>query len=96
METILSQKFTYATITPFRDYCNLSEKPKSLNTFEIDEEEVDDHNGWDGLLKHSVFRRDAEGKTYELPEKLSYNKKRLNFFYDNTDVHEKFKIKFDF
>jgi len=94
METILSQKFTYATITPFRDYCNLSEKPKSLNTFEIDEEEVDDHNGWDGLLKHSVFRRDAEGKTYELPEKLSHNKRRLNFFYDNTDVHEKFKIKF--
>ena len=92
METILSQKFSFATITPFRDYCKLSERPKSNNTFDLEEYEED--NTWGGLSLNSVFRRDSVGKTYELPEKLSYTKKRLNFFYDNTDIHETFKIKY--
>jgi hypothetical protein len=96
METILSQKFSFATITPYKDYSKLSEKRKSPNTFDIEETQLDsdyssgEENIWNSLS--NFFRVDVTGKTYQLPEKLSYTKKRLNFFYDNTDIHQKFKI----
>ena len=97
METILTQKFSFASITPYKDYSKISDKPKSPNTFDIQETQIENEHTtsvdsmWDPRLD-GIFRVDTTGRTYELPEKLSYTKKRLNFFYDHTDIHEKFKI----
>jgi hypothetical protein len=97
METILTQKFSFASITPYKDYSKISDKPKSPNTFDIEETQLENEYSsgsesvWDTRLD-GIFRVDTTGRTYELPEKLSYTKKRLNFFYDQTDIHEKFKI----
>ncbi|MEY4571701.1 MAG: PcfJ-like protein [Bacteroidota bacterium] len=97
METILTQKFSFASITPYKDYSKISDKPKSPNTFDIEETQLENEYSsgsesiWDTRLD-GIFRVDTTGRTYQLPEKLSYTKKRLNFFYDHTDIHEKFKI----
>jgi hypothetical protein len=93
METLITQKFTFATITPYKDYSKLSDKKSSLNTFELNEVDVFDPSNDDYI--RGVFTQDITGRTYSLPDKLSHHKRKLNFFYDITDdVHEKFKIQY--
>ena len=82
METLITQKFTFATITPYKDYSKLSDKKSSLNTFELNEVDVYDPNIEDYI--RGVFTKDITGRTYSLPDKLSFHKRKLNFFYDNT------------
>ena len=94
METLITQKFTFATITPYKDYSKLSDKKSSLNTFELNEVDVYDPNIEDYI--RGVFTKDITGRTYSLPDKLSYHKRKLNFFYDNTEVHETFKIEYTY
>mgnify|MGYP000966013646 CR=1 FL=1 len=94
METLITQKFTFATITPYKDYSKLSDKKSSLNTFELNEVDVLDPNNEDYI--RGAFTNDITGRTYSLPDKLSYHKRKLNFFYDNTEVHETFKIQYTY
>ena len=50
------QRFEFSTITPFKDYSRLDEKPNTPNTFVTEQEEEDDWEGvwergrlWEGL-----------------------------------------------
>ena len=104
MEDILTQRFSYATITPYRDYCRLDEKEHNYNTFgDSDIESL--YNDADIILsglkkeKQDYIRLDRmdsylkpmKGVVTSLPER----KPRRVFFFDTTDdIQEKFKLKF--
>ena len=90
MEDILREKFQYATITPFKDYCRLDEKrelSKSLND-DLDSLEID----WDApnkKLERLVNTLKPIGKIVSLPEK----KKKKVFYAATTEpVQETFRL----
>lgn len=95
MEEILSQRFNYAVIVPFRNYCRLDEK-KSDNgtTFNSD---LDDLDEFDFSSKNITKIRfgilgPKVGKIISLPKKRG--NRITNFFYDNSNVQENFQINY--
>ena len=92
MEDILTEKFQYATITPFKDYCRLDEKrelSKSLND-DLDSLTID----WDSpknRLENIINVFKPKGKIVSLPEK----KKKKVFYAATTEpVQEAFRLSY--
>jgi len=92
MEDILTEKFQYATITPFKDYCRLDEKKdlsRSLND-DLDRLEID----WDtpkNKLENVLNVFKPLGKIVSLPEK----KKKKVFYAASTEpVQESFRLSY--
>lgn len=90
MEDILRERFQYATITPFKDYCRLDEKKELLNSMNDDLESLD---FWDNptskKLDHMVNTLKPIGKVFSLPEK----KKKKVFYASTTEsVQENFRL----
>jgi hypothetical protein len=104
MDDILTQRFSFATITPYRDYSRLDEKENNFNTYgdsDIDEMYNDSDIILTALKKESkdfirLDRMDSyfkpiKGVVTTLPERRP---KRIFFFDTKEEVQEKFKIKF--
>lgn len=101
MEEIYTEKFSHATITLFRDYSKLTEKKTSLNSmhvnldgFEDEEEFFDDSYTTNEKLLSSVLREPepVKGRVVNFPTKNG--KKKTHFFYENSDVVERFNLNF--
>jgi hypothetical protein len=91
MEDILTQKYNYAAITPFKDYSLLSDKKEhTLNTPTFDSDSVWDVE--DLLSKLNGSRPESvEGILTQLPPK----KKKKVFHSSSSDpIQEKFKINY--
>lgn len=92
MEDILVQKFTYASITPFKDYCLIPEKNRytHLQTDKLDYLDDDDN---DVLKIKNMFSDPKEkiGKIFSFPSK---KKKRVHFFTNNDEVQQRFTLEY--
>lgn len=92
MEDILSERFQYATITPFKDYCRLDERKRLLNSQneELDYLDEDGLPKWESR-KVSIWEVSPKrlGRLVSLPEK----KKKKVFFASTTEpIQEKFQL----
>lgn len=94
MEEIITQKFTYATITVFKDYCKIIDKKKSLSLMGVDLYSIDGGDGdvFESTVKLMEFtpddlRRPTVGRTMEFPEKIG--KRKTKFFYGEPGVNER-------
>ena len=93
MEEIITQKFTYATITVFKDYCKIIDKKKSLNSFGVELDSLDDDEDvfetTKSLIKFTIddLRRPTVGRTMEFPEKVG--KRKTKFFYGEPNINER-------
>ena len=93
MEEIISQKFTYATITVFKDYCKLIDKEKSLSSMGVDLDSLDGEDdvfqSTKRLMKFTIddLRRPTVGRTTEFPEKVG--KRKTKFFYGESGINER-------
>jgi hypothetical protein len=105
MEEILSQRFNYAQIVPYRNYCRLDEKNPQFNgtTFNSDLDDLDlDLDSTDITDKkisgHNWGRFSIEtqriGRIMSLPQKRG-NRKTC-FFYDGSDITENFQLNYVF
>lgn len=99
MEEIITQKFTYATITLFKDYCKFSDKKKSINSigvnldiFDGDEEEIGLRriNSLSNLVDN--LKKPKVGRVVEFPQKMGNRKTK--FFYDNSDISERTNLNY--
>ena len=94
MEEIIIQKFTYATITVFKDYCKIIDKKKSLSLMGVDLYSIDGGDGdvFESTVKLMEFtpddlRRPTVGRTMEFPEKVG--KRKTKFFYGELGTKER-------
>jgi hypothetical protein len=93
MEEIITQKFTYATITVFKDYCKLIDKEKSLSSMGVDLDSLDGEDdvfqSTKRLMKFTIddLRRPTVGRTTEFPEKVG--KRKTKFFYGESGINER-------
>jgi hypothetical protein len=91
MEDILTQRFNYATIIPFKNYCKLSEKKSSSNTFNDDLEVIDGEEKW-----HNLFEKRLKlpiGRSISFTEPFN-KKKKTKFFYNNQEVGENLQFNY--
>ena len=96
MVDILTQRFSYASITPFKDYCHISDRKKLTNQFNdlldlLDEEDSD-------LFKLKLMSKELQtnkktGKIYSLPQKKK-TKKKTHYFTTNEEIQQ--RISFDY
>ncbi len=93
MEDIITQKFNYAIITPYKDYCKLSDRKKSQKTFTDDLDLFEEEDNDVFLMKSHMrdMSNKQTGKIFTLPTK---NKKRVNYFYSNDDIQERFSLEY--
>jgi hypothetical protein len=90
MVDILTQKFSFAMITPFKDYSMLSDKmilkrrfTDSLDLLEEEEKSL--------FLSKESLKLDSNkiGKIFSLPQK---RKKKVNYFVSNEEIQERFSL----
>jgi hypothetical protein len=90
---ILKQRFVFAEIDPYRDYCKLSERPKNLglNTFEINDNDVE----YDTLFGEKIKKiknpipQSFGNVMFSLPSKRnSYIKKNAHYFFGDEECDE--------
>jgi hypothetical protein len=90
MEDILTERFQYATITPFKDYCRLDEKKELSKSMNDDLDKLD--FDWDvpnKKLESLLNSLKPVGKIVSLPEK----KKKKVFYAATTEpVQENFRL----
>ena len=88
---IIRQRFNYAEITTFRDYCRLDEKkPPNGTTFNDDIEDLDD---FEFPTIQSLFK-EKKGKIVTFPPKR--NNRKTHYFHDNDDVQEKTQLNYGY
>ena len=93
METIITQRFQYATITPFRNYCRISDNKHSANTFNDDIDDLTDQSTASLLnVVHSEFRS-ACGRVIYFNEPRG-KKKNTKYFFNDNDMGENIQIDF--
>jgi hypothetical protein len=93
MEDILVQKITYATITPFKDYCLIPEKKKYVNLLsdKLDYLDDDDSDIFKIRQLFHVEPREKIGRIFSFPIK---KKKKLHYFTNNDNVEERFTLEY--
>ena len=102
MEDILTQRFNYATITVFKDYCKISDKKKSLNSKSVDLDVFDDEEEKIQVTKpineFNIFFEDFNkpkiGRIVEFPEKMG--KRKTRFFYGESGINEQTTVNYAF
>lgn len=91
MVDLITQKFTYAVITPYKDYCKVSEKKSYQKRFndslDLLEEENEDIFTFKSLSKSR--QTPTTGKIFSIPEK---KKKRVNYFTTTEKIQERFSL----
>ncbi len=89
MDDIITQRFSYATITPFKDYCRLDERSRLINSVSRwTESENDIHFALSPVKNIRKF----SGELTQLPEKQKRNKRKLFFFETENPVQERFLL----
>lgn len=85
MEEILTERFNFATITHYKDYCRISDKRKYQDAMngEIDFLE------WD---RPSLPTNKLRGSMVAFPEKRG--KRKVNFFNENNEVQQRFFMEY--
>lgn len=100
MEDIITQRFSYANITPYKDYCNLDERKELSKSFSenldlLHEENEDLFVFKRGLLEMSNSTKDQNkkhiGRVISLPEK---RKRKVHFFSTTEKIQERFEISY--
>lgn len=87
MEDILTQRFHYATIIPYKDYSRLCDKNHSITTF------IDSLHVLDGLFLAENTSSNIKGTIFSLPEKRG--KKRTHYFHsENNEEQGKFQLNY--
>jgi hypothetical protein len=92
MEDILTQRFHYATIIPYKDYSRLCDKNPILTTFNDSLDKLDglEKLAWD---EFQIVPSSIKGTIFSLPEKRG--KKRTHYFHsENNEVQENFQLNY--
>lgn len=97
MEEIITQKFTYATITVYKDYCKIIDKKKSLSSINADLDSFDFGDEFEKtkrLIKLTIddLRRPTVGRIIEFPERVG--KRKTKFFYGEPVINERSVINY--
>ena len=96
MEDIITQKFSFATITVFKDYSKLKDNKRSLNSKSVDLDVLDEDDEELNLKKFNIFFEDLNrpkiGRIVEFPEKMGNRKTK--FFYGQSGVNERTTINY--
>jgi hypothetical protein len=90
MEDILTERFQYATITPFKDYCRLDEKKELSRSMNDDLDSLD--FDWDTpktKINQLLNTLKPVGKIVSLPEK---KKKKIFYAATTESVQENFRL----
>lgn len=91
MVDIITQKFTYAVITPYKDYCKVSERrsheKKFNDSLDLLTEEDDDIFSLKSLSR--IHQTPSSGRVFSIPEK---KKKKTNYFTTNETIQERFSL----
>ncbi len=90
MEDILTERFQYATITPFKDYCRLDEKKELSKSMNDDLDSLD--FDWDTpktKINQLLNTLKPVGKIVSLPEK---KKKKIFYAATTESVQENFRL----
>jgi hypothetical protein len=97
MEDIITQKFSFATITPLKDYCRLDERRALTYIMRDGLDELDEVDIFQNTIKSGLTRvtellnKPSVGKIVSLPEK---NKRKVFFFESNEPIQERFQVKY--
>ena len=96
MEDIITQKFSFATITVFKDYSKLKDNKRSLNSKSVDLDVLDEDDEELNIKKFNIFFEDLNrpkiGRIVEFPEKMGNRKTK--FFYGQSGVNERTTINY--
>jgi len=97
MEEIITQRFTYATITVYKDYCKIIDKKNSLSSINVDLDSFDFGDEFEKtkrLIKFTIddLRRPTVGRTIEFPERVG--KRKTKFFYGESEINERSVINY--
>ena len=95
METLLEQSFEFARITPYKNYCDLSERRNSFNTFNDEIDELDDGDVLNEIKSLTVLYTnvsDKQGSIIRLREKNP--KKNSKYFYSEGEFDEKIQLNY--
>ncbi len=84
------QRFEFATITPFKDYSMLNEKPSTPNTFVTEQEEDDDIFFIKKILNEN--NHNHKYRITSLPQKKG--NRRVHFFTTKEDIQVRFNIQY--
>jgi len=93
MKDIITQKFNYAVITPYKDYCKLSDRKRLEKTFTDNLDLFDEEDNDVFLMKSHMkdMSKKQTGKIFTLPIK---KKKKLNYFYSINEINERFSLEY--
>jgi hypothetical protein len=88
MEDIIRERFNYAVITPFKDYCRLDERKQLSNSINYNSEDLDP---WEDISKGYFEVKTPRNTLVSLPEK----KKKKVFYASTTEpVQERFILSY--
>jgi hypothetical protein len=97
MEDIITQKFSFATITPLKNYCRLDERETLNHHMRDDLDMLDEVDIFQNTIKTSasksfeIFYKPSIGRIVSLPEK---NKRKVFFFETKEPIQERFQLKY--
>ncbi len=92
MEDIITQRFSYASITPYKDYCRLDEKKDLSTSFQNNLDglsEVDELLSFLSSTNKEKTNSKYVGRIVSLPEK---RKRKVHYFSTTDTVQERFEI----
>lgn len=97
MEDLFTERFSYATITSFKNYSKLKDKKKSLNSMSSDLDTFDGDGEEDKLdRKLHIFFEDYNkprvGRVVDFPERR--DKRRTHFFYGDSPINERVNLNY--
>ena len=95
MEDIITQKFSFASIVPLKNYCRLDERKNLTRIMNdgLDDLHSDDFDVFslDSKVATSRLNKSKKGKIVSLPEK---NKRKIFFFESKEPVEERFQLSY--
>jgi hypothetical protein len=95
MEEIITQKFNYATITLFKDYCKIGDKKKITNV-NGDLDSFDDEEETTSTKKFTILfgelRRSKVGRMVDFHKQIG--KRKTRYFYGDSEVGERVNMNY--
>jgi hypothetical protein len=93
MIDILTQKFNYASIIPYKNYCRLSDRKKLQKNFNDNLDLLSEEDEDVFTIKNYAHETNnkSTGKIFTLPTK---KKKKQNYFYAENDIQERFGLEY--
>ena len=99
MEDVITQKFNYATITLFKDYCKIGDKKETINfngdlDFFDDEEDLTQATTPTKKLNilFGELRRPKVGRMVDFHKQIG--KRRTRYFYGDSEIGERVNMNY--